>query len=419
MPARCFFKKTAKKKFHSLKKSKELMRRSSRLVFLFSMFVAYSNNAVALERRDVSGEMQWSSAALQGAAGMGAFSESWVDQAQTDVSLLARRRGSFEIEFIAPTLIVSRDASNSIVDTVKTFSESNSTSSSTSSAQSTANALDKVRSVFGKSMTAQFNGAVIAPRIGRVGIAPYLSAGLDASIDNAAWPKLDTYGGGYAGVLLSYAQVIRKDFDLGVALRPGVGGYRSYELDLSLFGEFITGSADNSGQNPSKMLEFPTAFYCPLDIAAAWWMGPSTRFHLTSKNTFDALPLSSISGSAGPIQNRLNVGFSQDVSLSGSKNQSLLVGGEIQDLAGMKGGWNELLLRTQWAARYAVKLPFRDQSTFALNAGLHSGFPVVSIFLDLFITKFEIALSARENGAYSGQRANRLQTLSLRSQMQF
>jgi len=419
MPALCFFRESAKRNFHNQRKSKGLKRKWSRFVCLFSLFIAFSNNAVALERRDVSGEMQWTSAALQGAAGMGAFSESWVDQAQTDVSLLARRRGSFEMEFISPTLVVSRDASNSILDTVKTFSESNGTSNSTSSAQSTANALDKVRGVFGKSMTAQFNGAVIAPRIGRVGIAPYLSAGLDASIDNAAWPKLDTFGGGYAGVLMSYAQVIKKDFDLGVALRPGVGGYRSYDLDLSLFGEFITGRGDNSAQDPAKMLEFPTAFYCPLDIAAAWWMSPSTRFHLTSKNTFDALPLSSVSGLAGPIQNRLNVGFSQDVSLSGSKNQSLLVGGEIQDLAGMKRGWNELLLRTQWAARYAVKLPFRDQSTFALNVGLHSGFPVVSIFLDLFITKFEFALSARENGGYPGQRPNRLQTLSLRSQMQF
>jgi len=377
-----------------------------------------SGSAVALERRDVSGEREWSSASLQGAAGMGAFSDFWLDQAQTDVSLLARRKATFEMELLGQSMMISRDAGVTVLDTVKVFSESNQSSSS-SGAQAAANALDKVRSVFGKSLTTQSHTAFVANRISRVGIAPYLSAGLDATIDNAAWPKLDAYAGGYGGVLLSYAQPIGKDFDVGAALRPGVGGFRSYELDLSLFGSTLKNASEVSSSNPLDELKFPVAFYLPLDLAAGWWLTPQTRLHLTSKNTFDATPVSTFIGSPGRLQNRLNLGFSQDVSLGGGKNQTLLLGGELQDLAGVRGGWNEILMRTQWAGRYAVKLPFRDQTTFAINAGLHSGFPVLSVYLDLFVFKLEYAMSARENGAYPGQRPNSLHTVSARTQMQF
>ncbi|MEY4064254.1 MAG: hypothetical protein RIR26_462 [Pseudomonadota bacterium] len=377
-----------------------------------------SGNAWALERRDVSGEREWSSASLQGAAGMGRFSDFWLDQAQTEVSLLARRKATFEMELFGQSMMISRDAGVTVLDTVKSFSESNQNSSS-SGAQAAANALDKVRSVFGKSLTTQAHSAFVANRIGRVGIAPYLSAGLDATIDNVAWPKLDAYAGGYGGVLCSYAQAIGKDFDVGAALRPGVGGFRSYELDLSLFGSTLKSASEVSTENPLDQLKFPVAFYLPLDLAVGWWMGPQTRFHLTSKNTFDAKPLSTFIGSPGRLQNRINLGFSQDINLDGGKNQNLLVGGELQDIAGVRGGWNEILMRTQWAGRYAVKLPFRDQTTFAINAGLHSGFPVLSVYLDLFVFKVEYAMSARENGAYPGQRPNRLHTFSTRTQMQF
>lgn len=386
--------------------------------FLFSAIVLSSGNALALERRDVSGEQEWSSASLQGAAGMGRFSDYWLDQAQTDVSLLARRKSSFEMELFGQSMMISRDAGVTVVDTVKSFSESNQNSSS-SGAQAAANALDRVRDVFGKSLTTQSHTAFVANRIGRVGIAPYLSAGIDAAIDNAAWPKLDAVAGGYGGLLLSYAQVVKKDFDLGIALRPGVGGFRSYELDLSLFGSTLKNSSEVSSESPLDQLQFPVAFYLPLDLAVAWWPSAQTRLHLTSKNTFDAKPLTTFVGSPGRLLSRLNLGFSQDVNLGGGKNHGLLVGGELQDLAGTRGGWNEILMRMQWAARYAVKLPFRDQTTFAINAGLHSGFPVLSVYLDLFLFKVEYAMSARENGAYPGQRPNRLHTVSARTQMQF
>jgi hypothetical protein len=50
---------------------------------------------------------------------------------------------------------------------------------------------------------------------------------------------------------------------------------------------------------------------------------------------------------------------------------------------------------------------------------MHSGYPVASVHLDLIIAKLEAALSARENGAFAGQRPNRLQSLRLSSQIQF
>lgn len=373
--------------------------------------------AKAFMHRDVSGELEWTSAALQGAAGQGAFSESWVDQAQTDVSLLARRKTDFELQILSGTTIISRDASQAIEKTLNSFLEKKDEGASSSQAQSTAKALDEVRSVFGKTLTTQFHTNLLSPRIGRVGIAPYASGVLDAVIDNAAWPKLDASAGGYAGVLLSYAQALGKDFDVGLALRPGVGGYKRYALDLSMFGDFISGSTNS--QSLDDLGSFPTAVYIPLDLAAAWWVGASTRVHMVSKNTFDATPLSQMNGSAGAILNRINLGFSQQIPLSGSKLQTLQVGGELQDLSGLKNGWNELLIRTQWAGRYAVRLPFRDQTSFAINAGLKSGYPVVSLFLDFIVGKLEVALSARENGAYSGQRVNRLQTISFNSQMRF
>jgi hypothetical protein len=196
-----------------------------------------------------------------------------------------------------------------------------------------------------------------------------------------------------------------------------VGGYRSYELDLSLFGDFISGTSNS--QSLDDLSGFPTAVYVPLDIGVGWWAGASTRLHIVSKNTFDSAPIKALSGSPDVQQSRINLGFSQQIPLAGSKLQTLLLGGELQDIAGLKGGWNELLIRTQWAGRYAVRLPFRDQTSFAVNAGLKSGYPVVSLFFDLFFGKVELALSARENGAYSGQRVNRLQTLSVNTQMRF
>ncbi|NBO39137.1 hypothetical protein EBU99_11200 [bacterium] len=383
-----------------------------------------SKNSLAFEHRDVSGELHWTSPSLQGAAGIGAMAESWVDQAQTDVSLLARRRATFEMELAGFSGLVSRDAVNTVVDTVNTLTtQSNSSAGSSSAAQSTISALNKVRSVFGKSMTLQTQAAFVAPRIGRVGIAPYMSGSVDASIDNAAWPTIDSYGGVYAGALVSYAQTIQKDFDLGVALRPGVGGYRGFQLGVSMLGDFMgsssSGSSGSNGNSTSDLFQFPTAVYCPLDVAIGWWMNNSTRFHAVSKNTFDAAPLNNLSGSAGRLQSRINLGVVQDIPLPESKSQSLLLAGELQDFAGIKGGWNEMLLRLQVAGRYEVRLPFREQTTFAVNVGLHSGYPVASLFLDLFLAKLEIALSARENGGYAGQRPNRLMSAKVYSQMQF
>ncbi|NBW83612.1 hypothetical protein EBR21_17840, partial [bacterium] len=212
-------------------------------------------------------------------------------------------------------------------------------------------------------------------------------------------------------------------FDLGVALRPGVGGFRGYQVDLSLLGDFLgtnaVTSATTSGNPMADLLEFPTAVYCPLDIAAGWWVDKSTRLHLVSKNTFDASPLNVLSGSPGRLQNRLNLGILRDIAIPGSSLQSLQVASELQDIAGIKAGWNELLLRVQWAARYAARLPFRQQTSFGLNVGMHSGYPVLSAHLDFIVLKLEFALSARENGAYSGQRPNRLMSTRIFSQVQF
>jgi hypothetical protein len=377
--------------------------------------------ADAIEYRDVSGESQWSSPALQGAAGIGAFSESWVDQAQTDPSLLARRRSSFELEYLNVTGTVSRDAVNTVVDTVQSLTEQSNSASDSSAAKATVNALNKVRTIFGKSVTLQLHANTISPRIGRVGLAPYVSGLLDVSIDNAAWPKLDSFGGGYGGVLISYAQVIQKDFDLGVALRPGVGGFRRYEVDLSLLGDFLgTNAAASSADSPlSSLLAFPTAVYCPLDIAVGWWVNNSTRVAMVSKNTFDARPLSTLSGQPSALQSRINLGVVREIGIPAAKTQSLHVASELQDIAGLRGGWNDFLIRWQWAARYAARLPLREQTSFGLNIGMHSGYPVASVHLDLIIAKLEAALSARENGAFAGQRPNRLQSLRLSSQIQF
>ncbi|MEN9824430.1 MAG: hypothetical protein RI953_175 [Pseudomonadota bacterium] len=394
---------------------------SRRLALLAAVGILCAPNAYAVQHRDVSGESEWTSAALQGSAGIGALSESWVDQAQTDPSLLARRRATFEMEFANLSATVSRDAVNTVVDTVQSLTSQTNESSGSSAAQATVTALNKVRAVFGKSMTLQTQINLLSPRIGRVGIAPYASALLDASIDNAAWPKLDSWGGGYGGLLLSYSQIIQKDFDLGIALRPGVGGFRGYQVDLSLLGDFLgTGATSNSTGNPmADLLEFPTAVYCPLDLAAGWWVDKSTRVHLVSKNTFDAAPLNVISGTPGRLQNRLNLGVVRQIGIPGSSLQALSVASEVQDIAGIKAGWNELLLRLQWAARYEARLPFRQQTSFGLNVGMHSGYPVLSAHLDFIVFKMEFALSARENGAYSGQRPNRLMSARVFSQVQF
>lgn len=374
--------------------------------------------AFAVERRDVSGELFWSSASLQGAAGIGALSESWVDQAFKDPSLLARRKQKVEIDLLSHSTLISRDAADTLVDTIKAFAESNTGEGSTSAASATASALDRVRAVFGKSMTAQTYMTLLGVRVSRVAVAPFVSSGIDATIDNVVWPKLDAQAGGFAGVLVSYAQQLKKDFDLGVALRPGVGGYKRYELDLSLFGEAL-GENPNSAASMADSLAFPSAVYVPLDLALGWWAGASTRFHVTSQNTFGAAPLHVLGGAPDKIPSRFNLGFSQQVAIKGSQEQKITVAGELQDAFGMSGGWNEALIRTQWAARYSARLPFRDRTTFAVNVGLHSGYPVASLFLDLFLGEFEVSLAARENGGHAGQRPNQILGFSFRTQLQF
>lgn len=373
--------------------------------------------AAAIERRDVSGELYWSSAPLQGAAGIAALSESWIDQAHRDPSLLARRKQNFEIEFVGNSTLLSRDAADTLVDTVKAFIDSNQSDTSSTAASATANALDKVRDVFGKSMTAQTYLSFLGMRFSRFYLSPYLTSGIDVTVDNAVWPKLDALAGGYAGLLFGYSQQIQKDFDLGLVMRPGVGGFKRYELDLSLFGEALTSSSE-AVSSMDEVLAFPTAVYVPVDLALGWWMGSSTRLNLTVQNTFGASPLKVLSGSPSKIPTRLNLGFTQQVPIRGSQEQQLFWAAELQDALGVMGGWNELLMRIQVAARYAARLPFRDQTTFALNFGLHSGYPVASVLLDLFLAKFEISLSARENGAYPGQRPNQIVSYTLRSQLQ-
>lgn len=396
-------------------------KKMGRRLFVSLLATVSTSTAFAIEHRDVSGESQWTSPAMQGAAGIGAFSESWLDQAHSDPSLLARRGATFEFEFAGLSAAVSRDAVNTVVDTVQSLTVDSNSSGNSSAAQSTVTALNKVRSVFGKSMTLQAHSSLLAARIGRVGVGPYMSGLIDASIDNAAWPKFDSFGGGYAGVLVSYSQIINKDFDLGVSLRPGVGGYKSFEVDLSLLGDFISSSSSStSSKSPfSDLLEFPTAVYCPLDIGVGWWLDKSTRISFVSKNTFDATPLNTLSGQPGRLQNRLNLGVVREIEIPAGKTQTLQVASEIQDLAGIKSGWNDFLIRWQWAAHYAARLPFRNQTSFGMNFGMHSGYPVVSVHFDLIVAKLEAALSARENGAYSGQRPNRLQSIRLLSQIQF
>lgn len=402
-------------------KNRTRLRVLQRVCLLAFSGLSVSNLASAMNRRDVSGESQWSSPALQGAAGIGAFSESWVDQAHADPSLLTRRKGTFELEYAGVTGVVSRDAVNTISDTIQSLTADSNSGGTSSAAKSTVNALNKVRAVFGKSMTVQAHASMLSARIARVGIAPFMSGVVDASIDNAAWPKFDSFGGGYAGVLLSYAQMIGKDYDLGIALRPGVGGYRAYEVDLSLLGDFLgSNSASTSQENPlGKMLEFPVAVYCPLDIGIGWWLDKSTRFSLVSKNTFDAVPLSTVSGTASSLQSRINLGIIRKIDIPAGKNQNLMVATEVQDVAGIRGGWNEFLMRWQWAGQYAYRLPFRDQTSVGLNFGMHSGYPVASVHIDFILAKIEASLSARENGAFAGQRPNRLQSVRILSQIQF
>jgi hypothetical protein len=386
-------------------------------LMVFSL-CALSAQGIAVERRDVSGDLLWSSASLQGAAGIGALSESWVDQAFKDPSLLARRKQTVEIDLLSASTLISRDAADTLVDTIKAFAESNRGEGATSAASATASALDRVRSVFGKSMTTQSYTTLLGVRVSNVAVAPFASVGIDAIVDNVVWPKLDAQAGGLAGVLVAYSQQLKKDFDLGVALRPSVGGYKRYELDLSLFGDVLTENSD-SAKSMADSLAFPSAVYVPLDLAFGWYAGAATRFHVTSQNTFGASPLHVLGGSPEKIPSRFNLGFSQQIAIRGSQEQKITLAGEFQDAFGLVGGWNEALMRTQWAARYSARLLSRDRTTFAVNVGLHSGYPVASLFLDIFLADLEVSWAARENGGHPGQRPNQILGFTLRSDMQF
>ena len=380
-----------------------------------------ASSALAGTSAGFSTENEWSSPQINALGGVGLMSEDVVDQFFSDPTAAARRKATTEIQWTGLHVQYSRELASTITDFQTILKDS---SGDSKSASKTIDILNGVRNVFGRSLTAGLNMSVLATRIKKVTVVPYLSGFANAGVNVPSWPRANGIVDGYLGLGMGYSHTFGKDFDVGMNLRPGVRTYAAAAVDVSSVGDFSDSSSASSSSSSSSGSSKATAgavagagFYVPVDLAAGYQLGQKWRTTFVLRNVGGAPAFSLLQGDKPPVYPmRVSLGVVNKAYDSGAHKVNW--GTELQDMMNL-GKDKALWFRWQLAAQYLYRLSFRTQTSFGLHTGLRSGYPAVGIFLDAFFVRLEGTYYVRENGIYVGQRPTRMLSFKLSSQLSF
>jgi hypothetical protein len=367
---------------------------------------------------------EWTSTQKASLGNIAVLSENFSDQFFSDPSLQARNKTKFDLQIVSLNVYATDDLVQTTSDArnfVKKIQSSDSDSPGLSAGVDT---LEFLASLTGRRAEAGATLQLISVRMGSFTLVPYVNAFAKAHIDVPSWPQAEVYVDQYSGLGLGYSHPLGRSFDLGINLRPGLRayvrkGFSASDLDIE------TQSTTASGQDQASDGFTPKlGVFVPVDLAVGYLVSPNIRTHLVLRNAYGgALVHMSGQDDAGrtpssppdfPLE--LNTGLTWR--LFDNKIHRLRAASELQDATSISQ-MDDLWLRWQWAAQYLYTLPFRKQTSFGLNMGLHSGYPGVGVLLDLFLFKLEGAWFAFEGGAAPGQNGVTGKSLRVYSELTF
>jgi hypothetical protein len=395
----------------------------SRVPLVFSILaISSASNATAFESH--STENEWQSSTINALGGVGQMSENQSDIFFSDPSLAADQKQIFSMQFGT----ISQSFSEGALDAFNTVKELATQDSTTGTEVSrTLNALDAVRSLFGKQIATGTSLALLTVRVGGFNFIPYVNAVTEMGVHVPALPQLNAVGDAYGGFGIGYAMGLggKKGgakqggghvFSVGANLRPGIRAYGQVNADASSMGD-LSSSSSSTTSVTDKFLKYGVAAYLPVDIGAGWRPINSVRLNAVMRNVLGGQALTTIKGTA-PEKYPLRITLGGHWHAFAESTSSFVLGTELQDITNI-GQESGLWYRWQWAAQYRYRLPFRIRTTFNLNAGLQSGYPSYGAELDLFLCKLEVSRSTRELGYYIGQRPDTRTSFRVTSTMSF
>lgn len=396
-------------------------RRAIRLIIIgLALGHTSLRSSQALAFRSPSTDNEWHSPETSGLATVGHMAENPVDRFFADPSLMADDNRTFVLQFLGLGVSFSDD----VLATQSEFQEILSSRENSSGTNQTVALLDSVRSAFGRNLTGGLNLALFAMQIGRVSIIPYTNALISGAIDVPALPAANLVGDVYGGLGLGYGHAFgkKKEYLIGLGLRPGVRAYADIDASLATVGDIAGASptattTSTTDTSSSELMTLGMGFYVPVDLSFAYRPLPKLRVNMVARNMGGSRAYSTIEGEAPPTYpTRLSLGGSYE--FYNNKMHTITAGTDFQDLLGVED-LNTFLFRWQMVAQYKFRFAFREQTSFALSAGLREGFPAVGILLDLFAFKLDYAYYARERGYRLGQRPETLHSFRLISQLTF
>ena len=366
-------------------------------------------------------ENEWTSTQKAGLGNVGMLSENFVDQFFADPSLQARKKTHFDLQLTSVNFYYTEDFNKTQSDASDLIDELQSSNSGKSAINQGLDVLEFVSSLTGRRVEAGASLQILSTRLGRFTVVPHVNAFVKGHIDVPSWPEAEVILDQYSSIGLGYSHPLGKSFDLGINFRPGFRVYLQQELSASsieVASEQET-SADGSSFSPRM------GVFVPVDLALAFSISQKLRANLVLRNAYGgALTNSSPQEEDSVRRPKAPPDFPAHLStgliwnLYSSSANRFRMASDLQDILGVEG-FDDALLRWQWAFQYLYQLSFRDKTTFGVNLGLQSGYPAVGALLDLYLVKIEGAYFVFEGGAAPGQDQVVAYSFRLFSEMSF
>lgn len=395
-----------------------IMFKLIQIPLLFGLFCPALALARKLNHRE---ENEWTSTQKASLGNIGMLSENFTDQFFSDPSLVSRKKRSFDLQISSVNMYYTKDITTTTSEISNLQSEASSGSSQSGVGQAV-ELLDFVSGLSGRRMEGGLTMNLLALRIGNVSVIPYSNLFLKAHIDVPSWPEAEVILDSFTGVGVGYAHELGKNFDLGINLRPGARFMVAQELSASTIE--VAGSSSGDESSEPDVFAPRAGFYIPLDLGFGWRVNERLRANLVARNAYGGVlaDLSPQSGSGSattaPPDYPLHLSLGGMWEVFNDKANRIRIASDLQDILGMEG-FDQFLLRWQWAAQYLYSLSFRESTSFGLNVGLQSGYPSVGVLLDLFLARFEAAYFVFEGGAAAGQNPVEAYSFRLFSEISF
>lgn len=311
---------------------------------------------------------------------------------------LAEAKVSFQLRWEALDLMVGENTVDSLSDVMSIDAEG-----------SAVKLLQTFRDKFGKRQYLRAQLAPLNMRIYSFELTPFAVTTNFVDMRLPTTPEIKFYSDSLAGLGLSYAFALGKEFLVGTTIKPTYHSRFSGDVAFADLLDFV----DNSDFSLEDVFNHEEDYVVAADVGLIWVPSKEWRFGLVGENLGFADDAGGFKDPPPALRQRLSLGMDYRADYKPWYWDVLV---DFQDIlaAGDTDIFRLLHVGTELGRTY-----FTRDTDLGIACGINEGYFTSGAYVDLYLVRLQLTYYAVELGEYAGQRKDRRYGLTIASAMTF